>query len=253
MARPPRVSTPTTKAFADRLSDLVQIKKSEGLSHDEISRQIGVSSGVLSEWMSDSKTASIENLAKLSKYFGVSADYLLGFAELKTPDVDIQKACELTGLSDDAIHILQESYAAEALNVLLYERSFKELLLCLSSYRDASIAERIYSRILNGTASHDALTTALNSVIENDNVPEDYINALKICIALRSNKELRQISTFHSSFSSQDVYEAYANRSLAELINTMDEDAEIAAEVVADATGINLPPSDISQYINPEK
>ena len=83
MARPPRVSTPTTKAFAERLSDLVQIKKDEGLSHDEISRQIGVSSGVLSEWMSDNKTASIENLAKLAKYFNVSADYLLGRTDVK--------------------------------------------------------------------------------------------------------------------------------------------------------------------------
>ena len=90
MARPSRVSTPTTKAFAERLSDLVQIKKSEGLSHDEISRQIGVSSGVLSEWMSDNKTASIENLAKLSKYFGVSADYLLGLSDVQTADVDVR-------------------------------------------------------------------------------------------------------------------------------------------------------------------
>lgn len=107
MARPPRVSTPTTKAFADRLSDLVQIKKSEGLSHDEISRQIGVSSGVLSEWMSDNKTASIENLAKLSRYFSVTSDYLLGLSEAKTADKDVQIACKTTGLSADAIESLR--------------------------------------------------------------------------------------------------------------------------------------------------
>ena len=69
MGRPSRVSTPTTKIFAERLSDLVQMQKEKGLSHDEISKQIGVSSGVLSEWMSDNKTASIENLANWQNTF----------------------------------------------------------------------------------------------------------------------------------------------------------------------------------------
>ena len=107
MGRPLRVSTPTTKAFAERLSDLVQAKKNQGLSHDEISREIGVSSGVLSEWMSDNKTASIENLAKLSRYFSVTSDYLLGLSEAKTADKDVQIACKTTGLSADAIESLR--------------------------------------------------------------------------------------------------------------------------------------------------
>lgn len=107
MGRPLRVSTPTTKAFAERLSDLVQAKKNEGLSHDEISREIGVSSGVLSEWMSDNKTASIENLAKLSRYFSVTSDYLLGLSEAKTADKNVQIACKTTGLSADAINALK--------------------------------------------------------------------------------------------------------------------------------------------------
>lgn len=107
MGRPLRVSTPTTKAFAERLSDLVQAKKNQGLSHDEISREIGVSSGVLSEWMSDNKTASIENLGKLSRYFSVTSDYLLGLSEAKTADKDVQIACKTTGLSADAIESLR--------------------------------------------------------------------------------------------------------------------------------------------------
>lgn len=107
MGRPLRVSTPTTKAFAERLSDLVQAKKNEGLSHDEISREIGVSSGVLSEWMSDNKTASIENLSKLSRYFSVTSDYLLGLSEAKTADKNVQIACKTTGLSADAINALK--------------------------------------------------------------------------------------------------------------------------------------------------
>ena len=145
MARPSRVSTPTTKAFAERLSDLVQIKKSEGLSHDEISRQIGVSSGVLSEWMSDNKTASIENLAKLSKYFGVSADYLLGLSDVQTADVDVRAVCENVGLSETTCDWLftlylepsiQES-VLKGLNTLLECDEFENLCLSINEMAEA--------------------------------------------------------------------------------------------------------------------
>lgn len=145
MARPSRVSTPTTKAFADRLSDLVQAKKNEGLSHDEISRQIGVSSGVLSEWMSDNKTASIENLAKLSKYFGVSADYLLGLSDVQTADVNVRAICENVGLSETACDWLFNLYlepsiqesAIKGLNALLECNNFEDLCLSINEMTDA--------------------------------------------------------------------------------------------------------------------
>lgn len=241
MGRHSRVSTPTTKAFAERLSDLVQAKKNTGLSHDEICRQIGASSGGLSEWMSDNKTASIDNLAKISKYFGVSTDYLLGLSNLKTPDVDIQKACELTGLSDDAIKILRDSYAAKALNVFLSEDSFRNLLLCLFSYRESVIAESLYIRIFNSSATSDILATALNSVINNKNLPNDFVDAIKTHIAFQNSEDIK-LSTFDSSFSPADIYELYANRCLSWLIIAITGDARSSAEIRANDAGINLPP-----------
>ena len=145
MARPPRVSTPTTKAFADRLSDLVQIKKSEGLSHDEISRQIGVSSGVLSEWMSDNKTASIENLAKLAKYFSVTSDYLLGLS--RSDKQEFHDFAEETHFSRSAISTLamlsgfgHDSITAQRSRIsfehFLTTQEFSEILSLLQEYLD---------------------------------------------------------------------------------------------------------------------
>ena len=136
MARPLRVSTPTTKAFAERLSDLVQIKKDEGLSHDEISRQIGVSSGVLSEWMSDNKTASIENLAKLAKYFNVSADYLLGRTDVKTSNMNVKAICEYLGLNESTIFKLHNMQ-----NNVFGFSSVKFFIDTLIDVRSASILE----------------------------------------------------------------------------------------------------------------
>lgn len=102
MGRQKRESTMITKTFADRLSDLVEEKKSTGLSHNEICEQAGVGSGAMSDWLSDNKTANIDSLCKLATYFGVSADYLLGISELKTYKVHPRAACELTGLSESA-------------------------------------------------------------------------------------------------------------------------------------------------------
>ena len=137
-----------------------------------------------------------------------------------------------------------ELYAAEALNEFLYEKSFRDLLLCLSSYKKAAIAERIYSRILNGTANQDALVNALNSIIENNDLSEDFVDALKTCIVLHSNRKDIRLSTFDSVFSPVDIYEVYANRSLTELINTIAGDAPFSAKELAENAGINLPPID---------
>ena len=72
MGRQKRESTTITKTFADRLNDLVEEKKSTGLSHNDICEQAGVGSGAMSDWLSDNKTANIDSLGKLAKYFNVS-------------------------------------------------------------------------------------------------------------------------------------------------------------------------------------
>lgn len=104
--RPERESTVITKKFADRLSDLVEQRKRAGNSQKEIASDIGVSSGILSEWCSDKKTPSIDALFKIAKFFNVSADWLIGLSDVSTHDPDIQNAHLVTGLSLPAIEVL---------------------------------------------------------------------------------------------------------------------------------------------------
>ena len=149
MGRPSRVSTPTTKIFAERLSDLVQMQKEKGLSHDEISKQIGVSSGVLSEWMSDNKTASIENLAKLAKYFSVTSDYLLGLS--RSDKQEFHDFAETTHFSRTTMSILsmqsgfgRDNMTAQRRRIpfehLLATKEFSEILVLLQDYLDTMAA-----------------------------------------------------------------------------------------------------------------
>ena len=106
MSRKCRVSTKTTKLFADRLSDLVDEKKKEMYSQKQIASSIGVSSGSLSEWCSDQVTATIDNLVQVARFFDVSADYLLGLTDVKSPKADIKSVNKLTGLDESAINQL---------------------------------------------------------------------------------------------------------------------------------------------------
>lgn len=106
MPRKCRVSTKTTKLFADRLSDLVDEKKGEMCSQKQIASSIGVSSGSLSEWCSDQVTATIDNLVQVARFFDVSADYLLGLTDVRSQNTNIKSINQATGLDETAIKCL---------------------------------------------------------------------------------------------------------------------------------------------------
>lgn len=45
------------------------------------------------------------------KYFGCSADFLFGYTDIRTPDIEIRKICEVTGLSEGVISRLMKDAA----------------------------------------------------------------------------------------------------------------------------------------------
>lgn len=76
----------------------------------------------------------IETLYKMAKFFNVSADYLLGLSDVKTPDPDVKAAAKLTGLSVDSIkHLANDQMwqwpepASRIIDILLYDRRYWNL------------------------------------------------------------------------------------------------------------------------------
>lgn len=101
MGRLSRQSTEATKAFADHLSDLIADEKRCGKSHEDICEGAGVASGAMSDWAADNKTATIDSLYKIAKYFGVSTDWLLGLSDY-TDDATRQITLFQLGFSEAA-------------------------------------------------------------------------------------------------------------------------------------------------------
>ena len=60
--------------IADRILNL---RKSRGISQEELADKIGVSRQAVSKWESEQSTPDIDKIILLSDYFDVTTDYLL--------------------------------------------------------------------------------------------------------------------------------------------------------------------------------
>lgn len=120
--------------FSKRLKALREEKK---LSQTDLAKELGISRGSLSFYENAERTADIEVLYKVSDYFGVTLDYLLGKSDNRTRETaDIG---DITGLSDDAIHALEKMNADGNYYVIddtesgqpIYWKKYMVILNCL--------------------------------------------------------------------------------------------------------------------------
>lgn len=63
------------KIFAERLKEL---RLEKNLSLKDLAKGIGSSDVAISRWENELRIPNIENLYLIAKFFGVSADYLIG-------------------------------------------------------------------------------------------------------------------------------------------------------------------------------
>lgn len=127
--------------FGNRLREIIEKRKKEtGQNLRAVAKDLDVSLGVLSDWQNGNKTPRGDSIAKLAKYFGVSADYLLGLTEAQTVDTDLRAVSDYTGLTENAILALKDSEMFEC-----YDRSQKKILSDMLS--DESCLHQIVNSI----------------------------------------------------------------------------------------------------------
>jgi len=88
--------------FAERIKEL-----RGNMKQAEFGEKVGVSRGAISYYENGSRTADIEILEKICREYSVTSDWLLGLSDVKNPDIELQAICKRTGLSEDAINMLQ--------------------------------------------------------------------------------------------------------------------------------------------------
>lgn len=125
----------------ERIKDL---RVDRGLTLKELAEQTGLSSSALGSYETDdTKDISHYALIKLAKFYGVTADYLLGLTETKHhPNADLADL----RLSDDMIDVLKEGRVDTALlGELVAHPDFMKLLGDISIYANGLASMQIHN------------------------------------------------------------------------------------------------------------
>ena len=123
---------------------LKELRTTEGLTQQELAKILNVSSMSISFYENEQRKPDSDFIISVSKYFGVSTDYLLGLINAKDKEnIDISK---VTGLNDFSLTILEKSSkeknntAAAIINTIVVMSSFK-MLVNLINDKDKDIKE----------------------------------------------------------------------------------------------------------------
>lgn len=113
-----------------------------GLTLEQLAEKTGLSKSALGKYESEDFTdISPYAIAKLAKFYGVSADYLLGLTENKNP---ASEELEALHLRDDAIDAIRDGeYNKRLLSEVLAHEKFQQLMIDAEVYVDRIADSRI--------------------------------------------------------------------------------------------------------------
>ena len=77
-------------------------------SQREVAEGIGITQQTYGRYENGARRPDLEIIERMAVFFEVSADYLLGLSDQKTPDFEIQSAAVVTGLSQATIEHIQD-------------------------------------------------------------------------------------------------------------------------------------------------
>lgn len=97
----------TKLAFATRLNDLID---QQVLRQSDLSKMTGIATGTISGYRNGDKEPTITNLRKIAQALDVSADYLIGLSNVRSPDIDTQAICKKIGCSEKVVNSLKILY-----------------------------------------------------------------------------------------------------------------------------------------------
>lgn len=148
MARPIRESTQTTKDFSERLSALVEERKKKGTPQKEIAAGIGIASGTLSDWCSDNKTPTIDAIPKISKYFGVSVEWLFGLSNDRNIRPSIIDELKLSPKAADYLRHCSSEYVgkSEIISRIIEHPKFDSMISNIGMAIDTAPADKTESQ-----------------------------------------------------------------------------------------------------------
>ena len=85
------------------------LRKKKGETQKELAEAVGRKSReTVNQWENNTREVKGDDIVKLAKHFGVTADYLLGLYSEPTPGVELAEMCNYLGLSAESVELLHE-------------------------------------------------------------------------------------------------------------------------------------------------
>ena len=133
---------------------LIKLRKSKGLSQEELADKLDVSRQAISRWELESTLPDVPNLIKISEIFGVSTDYLVHDDYESDEDIPIAKEKEKEVLVSEnkryKLHIIAAvAFIIAAIFYLIagiIELNILHVILCLANSLLSAINFYLYFR-----------------------------------------------------------------------------------------------------------
>jgi transcriptional regulator with XRE-family HTH domain len=107
----------------DEISRIDQILKKRGISGYKMTKDLGLSSGIYSQWVTKKTKPSLRTLRMIAEYLDVSVEYLLtGEEKEKTP---AQTSESLSGLDQELIRVILSLSDAEKASLYAFLSTHK--------------------------------------------------------------------------------------------------------------------------------
>lgn len=117
------------------------------MTQKAFAEKVGISRPSVANYESGERLPDAYILKNIAQKCNVSADWLLGLSDIVSPNIEIRRICEKTGLSESFISFMvtdkdyQDSILTTIFNYLVNDLTdFRKLMIQVSNYYDAVIA-----------------------------------------------------------------------------------------------------------------
>ena len=239
----------------ERLKDL---RIERGLTLEQLSEATGISRAALGKYEADDfKDISPFSIAALAKFYGVSADYLMGLTETKNhPNTEL----EALHLGDNAIEVLRDGqFNHRLLSELICHKDFQRLMLDAEIYVDRiadmrindmnAVLEAVRQMVL--AKREDSTNDLYLRTLELAQVPEEeYFGHVVADDLTKILRDIREAHKTDSTTADEPSAAAQAQQQLQTAMNFEGSSDEKKARALLATLGIDYDAITKEQFVN---
>ncbi len=252
-----------TYIFPDRFMALCN---TEGKTLDEWGRIFLVTRQTISNWQTGKSIPSIVDLMRITEYFHVSSDYLLGISDTESPDVGVRASVAYTGLSEAAVerlHIGLDDFECDGVGIseeereqnlrtaskLIQSRAFTDIVHRMHRVAEEAYLEKILTILDSKYCNCDSLEEdedddfCFRSEADREIVKANLIHVLTTKLPWEKENAINRVCTMDDRELAADVFNAlmsardanelhqfHAAKALTGYLNRLVEDSRKRAE-----------------------